>query len=120
MSKPRMCRAERQDGKGYVKGWYAVEDWKTPKQHFIINMGRRYDVIPDSVAQSTGREDKNGGEVFGEMKVQRDKGSYIYDVMWDDQQGMWRIVPKENRRAWQHVGFVEVCEILPDKEPEDG
>lgn len=71
----RPYRARRKDNNEWVYGWYIKTDFAdyiVPAE-YVVNWKVFIEVHPASVAQSTGKHDKNGDEIF-EGDRDKDKG----------------------------------------------
>ena len=119
MSNPRLYRARRIDNNEWVKGWYAkIED-----EHFIIPatattcqsriitehefIEGHVEVHPSTVAQSTGKEDKNGDEIFEGMTM-----------IWPNVPGVWPDQLKPTKVEYPFVcGNAHLGEIIPEEKP---
>ena len=125
MSKQRMYRGLRKDNGKPVVGCLVefsdmsiifssnvviTSDSETRSEY--IDSTFWFEVIPESVGQSTGREDKHGEEIFGKMKVRHANG-FVYAVVWNDGRLGWTLQRPNGtyRQEWS-----EKIEIIHDKE----
>jgi uncharacterized phage protein (TIGR01671 family) len=82
-------KAQRADGKGWVEGYYV---FTSNKYHQILTgkwsnrTGSHYshDVIPETVCQYTGLNDKNGKRIFEGDRLKTDAFDYTYIVKFTD------------------------------------
>jgi uncharacterized phage protein (TIGR01671 family) len=136
----RQFRGQTKEGQ-WVKGWYATHK-AFPELHFIleqkekdaqyfknylhgwdfIDLFKVHEVLPETVAQSTGKKDKNGKEIFANDKV---KGrSYIQTdgrytpfegvVEWSEQYAGYYIKGNDNngRNYMEIIGTIHDPDLL--------
>lgn len=141
MTEQKMYRGIRKDNGKPVVGWllrtvegdriieanmsdediycgFAWEDVSVPDDNSGCHA-----VHESSVAQSTGREDKNGDEIFGGMRVRRwdcpdySQAYQVFVIEWYDEKACWGL--RNGFGLAPGIPPCEVVEILPDKEAQE-
>ena len=87
MSRDIKFRGKRVNGGEWVHGdlWQPVRD--NQKIAFIFRQDNKYEVVPATVGQFTGRKDKNGVEVYEGDKI--GAGDDALSVFWNEQVAGW-------------------------------
>lgn len=71
-----LFKAKRKDNNEWVEGGYVYD--KYSKSHYItkqlVNTHQLIEVIPETICQYTGLDDKNGNKIFENDKVKYDSG----------------------------------------------
>ena len=62
--------------------------------------------------QYTGRKDKNGKESYFGDKAKRDDDGPVFVVDWNERQCCFYLRCLDAKYPWQHMPFIEVCEII--------
>ena len=122
----RQCRGKTVNTKRWAYGWYCQVDGK----HYIINPDAELakcgcgghgftgfvEVIPETVSQSTGIEDKNGKEAYANDKIVVRDGDYKATgiVIWceDVGQWMWKAIDTSNAMTIATGQTIPLWEIL--------
>ena len=75
-----LFRGKRKYNGEWVEGFYYKDLW-SDNAHYIIYDGTDYEVIPETVGQYTGLEDKNGKSIFenGYMIIDNKTYKVIFD-----------------------------------------
>ena len=102
-----LFRGKRKYNGEWVEGFYYKDLW-SDNAHYIIYDGTDYEVIPETVGQYTGLEDKNGKRIFeGDIvycKSRLDNANMV--IIFEC--GQFRMVLSENYRSYQtNSGFYD-------------
>jgi len=84
MREIREYRGKRKDGKGWVYGWYIKTDFAVyiVPAEYVVNWKVFIEVIPETVGEFTGKEDKNGVKIYeGDTILPKGNKTY-YFVKW--------------------------------------
>ena len=103
-----LFKGKRTDNGEWVEGFYYNDLWGD-NAHYIIYDGTDYEVIPETVGQYTGLEDKNGKSIFeGDIVYCKSRlDNAIMVVIFEC--GQFRMVLSENYRSYQtNSGFYDI------------
>ena len=103
-----LFRGKRIDNGEWVEGFYYKDLW-SDNAHYIIYDETDYEVIPETVGQYTGLEDKNGKSIFegGIVYCKSRLDNAIMVVIFEC--GQFRMVLSENYRSYQtNSGFYDI------------
>ena len=103
-----LFRGKRKYNGEWVEGFYYKDLW-SDNAHYIIYDETDYEVIPETVGQYTGLEDKNGKRIFeGDIvycKSRLDNANMV--IIFEC--GQFRMVLSENYRSYQtNSGFYDI------------
>ncbi len=123
MSKQRLCRGKQVANEEWIHGWYYEADGKsfifydTGKTYPDGNLYASSEVIPSSVAQSTGREDCNGHEIYDGDKIKSCTSKRVLHIFWSDKKCAFRAADEGggNVNALHHWN-TKTFELLQEKQ----
>ncbi len=111
-------RGKTKDG-DWVYGWYS-ESYTSSSSYNVIGPHIRHldkdvlyesEVIPESVGQSTGIEDKHEKEVFGGDRIRPwDDDDRSLVVVWDDEGVCWGTVDWEGKK-YMRLGVLDLRKV---------
>lgn len=126
MSKQRLYRAKvKSDDPVISKRWAYGDRVKIGERVFIVPDDAEVDshahgddyiigiieVIPSSVGQSTGKEDRDKGEMYGGDRIRPwEDDDRILVVVWDDEHACWGTVDWEGKRYMQ-LGMLDLRKV---------
>jgi len=105
----RTYRGKCVDGKGWVYGWYSEQRICKPDGmlYLIHATDKTYEVIPESVGQSTGLYDTHGTEVFKGDIIELSCGCCRYVIVWN----IAGFIPKSDGQSQEHGTDINVWDV---------
>ena len=105
----RMYRGKRIEGKGWVYGGYSEQRICKPDGmlYLIHATDKTYEVIPESVGQSTGLYDTHGTEVFKGDIIELSCGCCRYVIVWN----IAGFIPKSDGQSQEHGTDINVWDV---------
>ncbi len=119
MNREIKFKAKRKDNNEWVYGYYAKTDLGTFINQYRVDYENEYtycedfEVIPETVSQYTGLEDKNGIEIYENDKLYDDPNDWHYTVGFQD--GIFCLLLDEEI-VWDDVyEYKNQCEVIGNK-----
>lgn len=103
-----LFRGKRADGGGWVYGYFFTEIGSFIKERPSSVSTNTYLVLPETVGQYTGQNDRNGTRVFeGDIVQQNDE---VGTVHYEGNYCTFAVILKRNADLFQHIEYE--CEVV--------
>ena len=117
MNERFLFRGKRKDNGAWETGFLVIKRWDCSDERYFITdkmTGWHTTVIPETIGQCTGLEDKNGKLIFeGDIVnfVNDDGESSLYVVVWNTSLLSWQVQEISHYVKNDYYGFDELCEF---------